>query len=143
MTVPASPTGYSTRQGEREVEVRLTDGTSTVTVEGELDEGRFKTDMDLETPPVPGRVEYPVGDAGTVTIDVRPDGVGLVGQEAAAGWVATVDADDLREGQVEIHFRNDGAGRSVAFDAGIDDGLLNVDIDERAGADHFVRGPGR
>lgn len=132
------------RPDDEGVELRFGDGTSTVQVEAELDDGRFETDVDVDTPLAPGEVTYPVADAGSVTVDISPTGVGLVSQEAASGWVATVDSEDLRRGNVEIHFRNDGASRSVEFDAEVERGdMLNIDIDSKTGNDHFVRGPGR
>lgn len=139
--------GWQQLRDEREfdeVELAFSNGTTFVEVEAELDDGRFETDVDIDSPATPARLTFPVSDAGTVTVDVMDNGfVALVSQEAAAGWVATVDEGDLREGEVEIQFRNDGARRSVEFDAEVDDGVLEVDIDSKTGFNHFVRSPGR
>lgn len=127
-----------------EVKLKLRNGAELVEVKGEIDDGRVETDVDIDSPAAPARLTYPLSDAGSVTIDVRDNGfIGLVSQEAAPGWVATVDEGDLREGDVEIQFRNDGDLRSVEFDADVDDGMLNIDIDSTTGFNHFVRGPGR
>lgn len=111
------------------------DGT-TVSVDAEIDDGRFETEVDIDSPTVPGRTTYRVGDAGSLTIDVVGDRVGLVGQESGPGWVVTVDERELAEGEVEVRFRNDGESRTVDVDADIDDGRLSVDIDSRTGRDY-------
>lgn len=118
-------------------------GSERVEVSAEIDDVRFETDIDIDAPAAPARLTYPVADAGTVVVDVTPAGVALVSQQAAPGWVATVDEAELAQGEVKVYFRNDGAGRSVDYDAEVDDGQLNVDIDSRTGANHFVRPPGR
>lgn len=107
-----------------------------VTLDAEIDDGRFETDVDIDSPATPGRSTYDVAGAGSVTIEVAGDRVLLVGQEAAPGWVATVDEQDLADGEVEIRFRNDGESRTVDFDADIDDRLLTIDIDSRTGRDY-------
>lgn len=126
-----------------EVELTLVNGGTEVRLDAGTDDGRFETDVDIDSPALPARVTYAASDAGTVDVDVDGRFVGLVGHEAAAGWVATIDERDLAQGEVEIQFRNDAESRSVTFDADIDDGELNVDIDSRFGANHFERGPGR
>ncbi|WP_300017418.1 hypothetical protein [Pseudonocardia sp.] len=107
-----------------------------VSLDVEVDDGRLETDVDIESPAAPGAVTYDVAGAGSVTVEATGDRVLLVGQEAAAGWVATVDEQELAEGEVEIRFRDDGASRTVDFDADIDDGELTVDIDSRTGRDY-------
>lgn len=111
-----------------EIEIDLRNGPIEVELEVEIDDGRFDTELEIDRPAVPGPYIYTVGDAGTVTVDTDGRAVTLVGQDTAAGWVATVDERGLARGEVEIVFRDD-TGRVVAFDAEIDDGELEVDID--------------
>lgn len=111
-----------------EIEIDLVNGPVRVDLEVEIDDGRFETELDIDRPAVPGPYTYTVGEAGTVTIDTDGRGVMLVGQDTAPGWVATVDQEELAEGEVEIDFR-DEAGRVAEFDAEVDDGELEVEID--------------
>lgn len=127
-----------------EVDLSFVRDRTVVDLEAEVDDGRFDTDVDIDSPAAPARITYPVADAGTVTVEVPGDDrVSLVSHEAAPGWVASVDERELDRGDVEIRFRNDGANRSVEFDADTDDGRLNVDIDTRTGRGHHLPGPGR
>ncbi|MGQ0573691.1 MAG: hypothetical protein ACT4RN_05730 [Pseudonocardia sp.] len=122
-----------------EVEVVILGERDRVVVKAETDDGRFDSDVDIDVPADPAQRTYQAADAGTVTVDISPARVGLVGHQAAPGWIATVDERELHEGEVKIFFRNDTDRRSVEFDAEIDDGWMNVDIDSRTGPDHFVR----
>lgn len=143
LDVALEPGWQQVRDEQRPGEIALafSRDQTVVGVEAEVDDGRFETDVDIETSLVPGAKSYPVGDAGTVTIDPSDRSVTLVGQEAAPGWVVTVDEQELAEGDVEIQFRNDEARRSLSFEADVDNGRLNLDIDTRTGVNHFVRTP--
>lgn len=120
----------------REVDLAFVRDGTTVSVDAEIDDGRFETDVDVDAPATPGRSTYRVGDAGSLTIEVVGDRVGLVGQETGPGWVTTVDERELAEGEVAVRFRNDGESRTVDVDADIDDGRLSVEIDSRTGRDY-------
>lgn len=123
--------------GERiapdEVQLRFAGGGRTVTLEAEVDDGRFETDVDIDEAATPGPRTYDAAGVGTVEVDVQGDRVALVRQSAAPGWVATVDEDDLADGEVEVRFRNDAESRTVDVEVDVDDGVLNVDIDTRTG----------
>lgn len=109
-------------------------GADVVELDAEIDDGRFETDLHMESPPVAGPVTHQVSDAGSVTVEVVDDRVVLVGQEAAAGWVATVDERELAEGEVEIRFRSEATPGAVTdFDATMDDGRLEIGIDTTSG----------
>ncbi len=109
-------------------------GADVVELDAEIDDGRFETDLHMESIPVAGPVTYQVSDAGSVTVEVVNNRVVLVGQEAAAGWVATVDERELAEGEVEIRFRSEATPGAVTdFDAAMDDGRLEIGIDTTSG----------
>lgn len=129
--------GWQLVEDDRDVdEAQLTylRGADVVELDADIDDGRFETDLQMESFPVAGPVTYQVADAGNVTIEVVNNRVMLVGQEAAPGWIATVDERELSDGEVEIRFRSEATPGAVSdFDAQIDDGRLDVDIDTTTG----------
>lgn len=127
-----------------EVSVTFAGDSRVTKVDAEVDDGRFDTDVEVESPAIDGRFSYPMGDAGVASVDVTGGFVALAGVEAATGWVATVDERELADGEVQIDVRNDAASQTVEFDAEVDDGRMKVHVDTRTGPMHFVdRGPGR
>ncbi|MFA9446161.1 hypothetical protein [Egicoccus sp. AB-alg6-2] len=82
---------------------------------------------------VPGT--WPVGDAGTVTWDVRDGALVLLDHTAAEGWETIVEEED--DDEIEVDFRRDG--EAWDFEVELDDGRIEVDInydrtDAEAGA---------
>ncbi|MCW4354115.1 hypothetical protein ONR57_12475 [Hoyosella sp. YIM 151337] len=114
-------------QDPGEIEVDFVRGADTVEVEIEIDDGRLDIEVDTKTPATDGERTYPLEGAGSVTIDVRAGFVSLISVDVADGWVASVDEEELREGEVEIDLRNSATGQTVEFDAEVDDGRLEVD----------------
>ncbi|MFA9429634.1 hypothetical protein [Egicoccus sp. AB-alg2] len=86
------------------------------------DEDEAAADLVDTTQAVPGT--WPVGDAGTVTWDVRDGALVLVDVSPSEGWDATVDEEG--DDEVEVDFRRGDEGWD--FEVEVDDGRLEIDV---------------
>jgi hypothetical protein len=83
------------------------------------------------TSPAPGgEVTFAAGEAGTVTVARTASGLHVVAADAADGWASAILRPDGRE--VAVRFQ--GSGRTVEFEAELDDGLIKVKVRERPAA---------
>ena len=73
-----------------------------------------------------------MGDAGTVTVDVSGMDVTLAETSLADGWEVT---ERESGGEVELDIVNAASSTSIDFDADIDDGRMDVNIEIEVGRD--------
>jgi len=90
------------------------------------------TNGDVEGPAADGSYTYPVGDAGTVTVDVSGMDVTLAETSLADGWEVT---ERESGSEVELDIVNAASSTSIDLDADIDDGRMDVNIEIEVGRD--------
>lgn len=107
-----------------EIEVDFERGNEEVEIEIEYENGILEIEIDRDIEPAePGRFE--VGPAAVAEVAVDGGAVRLVGLDVNDGWdVVERDEDD---GEVELEFRQGDVRWD--FDAELDDGQLEVEID--------------
>lgn len=92
-------------------------------IEVEGNEAEIEIDQDID-PAEPGT--YQVGDAGEVEFQSGAEGLVLVDARANEGWDVVVDEQDAEE--IEVEFTRGNV--EWDFDAELDDGELDVEIDQ-------------
>ena len=117
---------------DRDVEIDFTNGDVGIDFDAELDDQTLDVDIDLEGPAADGSYTYPVGDAGTVTVDVSGMDVTLAETSLADGWEVT---ERESGGEVELDIVNAASSTSIDLDADIDDGRMDVNIEIEVGRD--------
>lgn len=98
---------------------------------GDADDGDPAADLVDTTAAVPGT--WPVGDAGTVTFDVRDGGLVLLDVVAADGWDHAVEEEDADELEVDFRRGDEAWDFEVEVSSGAgsdatDDGRLEIDV---------------
>ncbi|MEJ7753688.1 MAG: hypothetical protein WKF38_00745 [Candidatus Limnocylindrales bacterium] len=117
---------------DRDVEIDFTNGDAEIDFDAELEDQTLDVDIDLEGPAADGSYTYPVGDAGTVTVDVSGMDVTLAETSLADGWEVT---ERESGGEVELDIVNAASSTSIDLDADIDDGRMDVNIEIEVGRD--------
>lgn len=112
-------------EGTGEIEVEFDNQDREIDVEIEIDsQNRLEIELDANWDDAAGGV-YSLGDAGEIEIDYDGNEITLVEIRASEGWDHHIG--DQASDELEIDFvRNFD---QVDFDAEIDDGLLEIDID--------------
>lgn len=117
---------------DRDVEVDFRNGDMEVDFDAELEDQTLDVDVDIDGPAADGSYAFPLGEAGTVTVDVTGTDLTLAEMSPAEGWAIQ---EHERDGEVELELRNAATFTSIAFQADIDDGRLDVDIEIEIGRD--------
>jgi hypothetical protein len=115
---------------DRDVEIDFTNGDVEIDFDAELEDQTLDVDTDLEGPAADGSYTYPVGDAGTVTVDVSGMDVTLAETSLADGWEVT---ERESGGEVELDIVNAASSTSIDLDADIDDGRMDLNIEIEVG----------
>lgn len=111
-----------------EIEVHFTQDTTDWKFEVELDDADLEISKELEIKQAEGGT-YQVGDAGEVSFTVDDSTVTLVNVRTNNGWTVTKQDDSTDD--IEIDFTNTGTGASAEFEAEIDDGAVELEIDQK------------
>lgn len=117
---------------DRDVEIDFSNGQVETDFDAELEDQTLDVDVDIEGPAADGSYAFPLGDAGTVTVDVTGTEVTLAGTSLADGWEVTERETD---GDVELDIVKPGSSTSIDFEADVDEGGLGVDIEIETGRD--------
>jgi hypothetical protein len=117
---------------DRDIEVDFTNGQVEVDFDADLEDQTLDVNVDIQSPAADGSYSFPLGDAGTVTIDVAGTNVTLAGTSLADGWEVTEQSTD---GDIELNIVNAATSTSIDFEADVDDGELDVDIEIEVGRD--------
>ncbi len=112
---------------DRDVEIDFTNGDTEVDFDAEFEDQTLDVDIDFEGPAADGSYTYPLGDAGTVTIDVAGMDVTLAGTSLAEGWEVTEQETD---GDVDLDIVNAGSSTSIDFEVGRDFDAVRHDDDD-------------
>ncbi len=112
-------------QSPDEIEVDFESGNVEWEMEIEVEGNQAEIEIDQDIDPAePGT--YEVGDAGEVEFQSGAEGLVLVDARANEGWNVVVDEQDAEE--IEVEFTRDNV--EWDFDAELDDGELDVEIDQ-------------
>lgn len=107
-----------------EIEVEFRRDEQEYTIEIELDDGILEIEIDLDIDPAePGT--FAIGPAATAELAVDGDAVTLVDLSVTDGWDVTERDED--DGEVDVQLRQGNV--TWDFDAEVDDGRLQVQID--------------
>ncbi len=117
---------------DRDVEIDFTNGDVEIDFDAELEDQTLDVDIDLEGPAADDSYTYPVGDAGTVTVDVSGMDVTLAETSLADGWEVTERESDV---EVGLDIVNAASSTSIELDADLDDGRMDVNIEIEVGRD--------
>lgn len=111
-----------------EIEIDFARGPVEIEIEIEIEGGVLEVEIDQDIDPAePGR--FDVGEAGTVNVSVEDGRIELGAVDLADGWTEVSRESDGEE--IELDFRRDGDGfvETWEFDAELDGGRLEVEID--------------
>jgi len=117
---------------DQDVEIDLTNGDAEVDFDAELEDGTLDADVDVEGPAADGSYTFPLGDAGSITIDIAGTQASLAETSLAEAWEVV---EQEGEGDVELDIVNAAMSTSIDFEADADDDGLEVDIEFEIGRD--------
>lgn len=108
-----------------DLEVEFRQSNREVEIEAEIENGRLKIEIEDDWDDAEDGT-YFIGPAGEVEFERTGDELNLIEVRPAEDWDYRVDDDDDND-EIEVDFRN--GPNDASFEAEVDDGRLEVDID--------------
>jgi frataxin-like iron-binding protein CyaY len=116
-------------QAPDEIEVDFERGNVEWEIEIEISGNELEIEIDQDIEPAQAGA-YEIGNAGVVEISLDDTGLGLADVSANEGWDFVVDEETPEEIEVEFTTTSGESTIKWDFDAELDDGVLDIEIDQ-------------